>query len=120
MKKRPKARVGWKAVVKRKMTKEDGHYQGGLVAGATVLEMFGDAATKLCVRESGFEGLFRAYQSVDFLNPVYVGDVVTATAVILKIGKTSRQMKFIATKLKSKKVIISKALGVVVIPELKS
>ncbi|QQR81073.1 MAG: 3-aminobutyryl-CoA ammonia lyase [Deltaproteobacteria bacterium] len=118
--KKVKARVGWKSVIKRKMTKSDGHYKGGLVAGATVLEMFGDAATELCVRESGFEGLFRAYQSVDFLAPVYVGDVVTVTATITKVGKTSRQMTFVATKSHPKKVMISKAEGTVVIPELRS
>ncbi len=115
--KKVKAKVGWKAVIKRKMTKADGHYKGGLVAGATVLEMFGDAATELCVRESGFEGLFRAYQSVDFLSPVYVGDMITVKATLIKVGATSRQMGFVAQN--QKKVIISRALGTVVIPELK-
>ena len=117
MKIKMKARVGWRSIIKRKMTKADGHYKGGLVAGATVLEMFGDAATELCVRESGFEGLFRAYDSVDFLAPMYVGDTITAKATIIKVGNTSRQMQFVAKN--QKKVIISKALGTVVIPELK-
>ena len=111
------AKIGWKAVIKVKMLPSDAHYKGGLVAGAKVLELFGDAATKLCVRESGYEGLFRAYESVDFLAPVYAGDTVTATAIIVKVGTTSRQMKFVA--INHNKVIISNALGTVVIPELK-
>ncbi len=119
MKKR-KAFTGWTAVIKQKMKKEDGHYAGGLVAGAKILEFFGDAATKLCLRETSGknEGLFRAYQSVDFLKPVHVGDTVVVTATIMKVGTTSRQMKFIA-KIKPKQVIVAKAVGTIVIPELK-
>ncbi len=85
------------------------------MAGAKVLELFGDAATQLCLREAGVEGLFRAYESVDFLAPVYAGDTLRVTATIIQVGHTSRRMKFVA--LKSKK-IVCRALGTVVIPEL--
>jgi 3-aminobutyryl-CoA ammonia-lyase len=92
------------------------------VAGAKILELFGDAATKLCLRETRGrdEGLFRAYQSVDFLNPVYAGDTVVATATILKVGNTSRTMKFVAKKLRPKRQMVCLATGTVVIPGLKS
>lgn len=114
-----KPRIGWKAKVRVRLRQKDAHYSGGLVAGAKILELFGDAATRLCLRETSGknEGLFRAYSSVDFLKPVYAGDVVEATATIVKIGNTSRTMKFSAKKGKQ---VICLAVGTVVIPELKS
>ena len=87
------------------------------MAGAKILELFGDAATKLCLRETGGkdEGLFRAYQEVEFLKPVYAGDTVEATATITRIGNTSRTMKFMAYKRGSKRSLVTKAVGTVVV-----
>ena len=113
-----RARVGWKATLRVRLRKKDAHYSGGLVAGAKILELFGDAATALCLREAGVEGLFRAYESVDFLAPVYAGDTVQVTATIIKVGHTSRRMKFVALKTKPRKVVC-RAVGTVVILELK-
>lgn len=77
---------------------EQAHYGGGLVDGAFVLKLFGDAATELLVRHDGDEGLFRAYSSVDFLAPVRGGDYLGIEAEITKVGKTSREMRFEARK----------------------
>ena len=77
---------------------EQAHYGGGLVDGAYVLKLFGDAATELLVRHDGDEGLFRAYSSVDFLAPVRGGDYLEVAAEITKVGKTSREMRFEARK----------------------
>lgn len=115
MYKMSKPKLGWKAKVKVRLGAKDAHYKGGLVAGAKILELFGDAATKLCLREAGVEGLFRAYKDVDFLAPVYSGDTIEATATIIKIGNTSRTMKFVAVKNRSKKTVCQ-AVGTVVIP----
>lgn len=86
------------------------------MAGAKILELFGDVATALCLREAGVEGLFRAYQEVEFLKPVYAGDTVEATATIVRIGNTSRTMKFAAYKTRPKKMLVARAVGTVVIP----
>jgi 3-aminobutyryl-CoA ammonia-lyase len=77
---------------------EQAHYAGGLVDGAFVLKLFGDAATELLVRRDGDEGLFRAYSSVDFLAPVHGGDYLEVEAEITRVGKTSREMRFEARK----------------------
>ena len=74
------------------------HYGGGLVDGAYVLKLFGDAATELLIRRDGDEGLFRAYSSVDFLAPVVAGDYLEIEAEITRVGKTSREMRFEARK----------------------
>ncbi|HTO86497.1 MAG TPA: hotdog domain-containing protein [Thermoanaerobaculia bacterium] len=77
---------------------EQAHYGGGLVDGAYLLKLFGDAATELLVRHDGDEGLFRAYSSVDFLAPVVAGDYLEVEAELLRVGRTSREMRFEARK----------------------
>ncbi len=77
---------------------EQAHYGGGLVDGAYVLKLFGDAATELLVRHDGDEGLFRAYSSVDFLAPVRAGDYLEIEAELTRVGRTSREMRFEARK----------------------
>ena len=77
---------------------EQAHYGGGLVDGAFVLKLFGDAATELLVRRDGDEGLFRAYSSVEFLAPVHGGDYLEVEAEIIRVGRTSREMRFEARR----------------------
>src|SRR5580704_11203529 len=81
-----------------RMSAHDGHYAGGLVDGARVLQLFGDVATELLIRLDGDEGLFRAYESVEFLAPVRAGDYLEVTGKITAIGKSSRTMEFEAKK----------------------
>ncbi|WP_426351015.1 hotdog domain-containing protein [Alloiococcus sp. CFN-8] len=88
-----------KAVIKVRMSLHDAHYGGNLVDGAKMLQLFGDVATELLIRSDGDEGLFRAYDSVEFLNPVYAGDFIEATGEIVSQGKTSRKMVFEAKKI---------------------
>ena len=88
-----------KAVIKVRMSLHDAHYGGNLVDGAKMLQLFGDVATELLIRSDGDEGLFRAYDSVEFLNPVYAGDFIEATGEIVSEGKTSRKMIFEAKKI---------------------
>jgi acyl-CoA hydrolase len=76
----------------------DAHYAGELVDGARCLALFGDVATELCIRHDGDEGLFRAYESVEFLAPVRAGDVLEVFGELIDVGKTSRRMRFWAHK----------------------
>jgi 3-aminobutyryl-CoA ammonia-lyase len=85
-------------VIRLRMGAEDAHYGGNLVDGAMMLKLFGDVATELLIRRDGDEGLFRAYESVEFLAPVYGGDYIEAKGRIVKEGKTSRTMEFEAWK----------------------
>ncbi len=80
------------------MSQADAHYGGSLVDGARMLALFGDVATELLIRHDGDEGLFRAYDAVEFLAPVHAGDYVEATGEIVKVGSTSRAMRFEARK----------------------
>ena len=80
------------------MCSHDAHYGGNLVDGARMLGLFGDVATELCILQDGDEGLFRAYDSVEFLAPVYAGDFIEAEGEITEVGRTSRKMRFEARK----------------------
>jgi 3-aminobutyryl-CoA ammonia-lyase len=81
-----------------RMSQADAHYAGDLVDGARILALFGDVATDLLIASDGEEGLLRAYETVEFLAPVYAGDFVEAEAEIIRFGDTSRQMRFSAYK----------------------
>lgn len=90
--------MGNEVVIRLRIGAEDAHYGGNLVDGAMMLHLFGDVATELLIRLDGDEGLFRAYESVEFLAPVYAGDYIEARGKIVKVGKTSRVMEFAAYK----------------------
>ena len=87
-----------RAMLRIRMSQGDAHYGGDLVDGARVLALFGDLATELLVRHDGDEGLFRAYDAVEFLAPVHAGDFVEVEGEITRIGATSRAMRFEARK----------------------
>ncbi|MCI2082342.1 MAG: 3-aminobutyryl-CoA ammonia lyase [Bacteroidales bacterium] len=87
-----------KAMIRVRMSSKDAHYGGNLVDGAKMLELFGDVATELLIIYDGDEGLFRAYDSVEFLAPVRSGDFIEATGKIVSVGNTSRRMVFEARK----------------------
>ncbi|HEX7666655.1 MAG TPA: hotdog domain-containing protein, partial [Polyangiaceae bacterium] len=90
--------IGEKVTLRLRMSAHDAHYAGELVDGARMLALFGDLATELLIRLDGDEGLFRAYDAVEFLAPVFAGDYIEASAEIVKVGKTSRTMAFEARK----------------------
>jgi len=122
-----------KVILRLRMSQADAHYGGGLVDGARMLGLFGDVATELLVRHDGDEGLFRAYDAVEFLAPVYAGDFVEAEGEITKVGDTSRAMRFEARKVivprpdlgasaadvLAQPVVVCRATGTCVVPKEK-
>ncbi len=86
------------AMLRVRMSGQDAHYGGNLVDGAKMLQLFGDVGTELSVRLDGDEGLFRAYDGVEFLAPVFAGDFIEAHGRIVHVGRTSRRLEFEAWK----------------------
>jgi 3-aminobutyryl-CoA ammonia-lyase len=123
--------VSHKSIIRLRMSSHDAHYGGNLVDGARMLGLFGDVATELCILQDGDEGLFRAYDSVEFLAPVYGGDFIEAVGEITHVGTTSRKMKFEARKvivprpdvnpsaadLLAEPVVVCRATGTCVVPK---
>jgi len=87
-----------RTTLRLRMSQADAHYGGNLVDGARMLALFGDVATELLIRLDGDEGLFRAYSSVEFLAPVRAGDYVEVEGEVIRVGATSREMRFEARK----------------------
>ncbi|MDC8771675.1 3-aminobutyryl-CoA ammonia lyase [Roseateles albus] len=86
------------SLIRLRMSAHDAHYAGNLVDGSRMLGLFGDVATELLIRCDGDEGLFVAYDKVEFLAPVFAGDFIEAVGHIVSMGKSSRKMVFEARK----------------------
>jgi len=82
------------ALIRLRLGQEDAHYGGNLVAGARQLEIVGDLITELAMKHDGDEGLYRAYESVEFLAPLYAGDWIEARGKMVEAGNTSRRCEF--------------------------
>lgn len=117
-------------MIRVRMSSHDAHYGGNLVDGAKMLQLFGDVATELLIRQDGDEGLFKAYDSVEFVAPVYAGDYIEAVGEITHVGNTSRKMTFEARKvivprpdisdsacdLLAEPIVVCRASGTCVVP----
>ncbi|MBK9266866.1 MAG: 3-keto-5-aminohexanoate cleavage protein [Polyangiaceae bacterium] len=125
--------LGLTVTLRVRIAAHEAHYAGELVDGARVLGLFGDVATELLIRLDGDEGLFRAYEAIEFLAPVRAGDYIEATGVITKVGNTSRTMAFEARKVISnvrsadvaasaadahgEPIVVCRAIGTCVVPK---
>jgi len=87
-----------KVKLRVRISASDVHYAGNLVDGAHLMKLFGDVATELTIIYDGDEGLLRAYETVEFLEPVHGGDFLEITGKIVKVGNTSRKIVFEAFK----------------------
>ena len=90
--------IGEKVTIRVRMNTGDAHYAGDLVNGSHMLDFFGDVATELLIRMDGDEGLFRTYEHVDFLEPIYAGDFMEYVGWIEEAGNSSRRIKLEAYK----------------------
>lgn len=87
-----------KSMIRIRLSAADAHYGGNLVDGAKMMQLFGDVATELCIMRDGDEGLFVAYDNIEFKAPVFAGDYIEAVGEIVSEGNSSRKMKFEARK----------------------
>jgi 3-aminobutyryl-CoA ammonia-lyase len=122
-----------KATIRVRMSLRDAHYGGNLVDGAAMLALFGDVATELLIRHDGDEGLFKAYEAVEFFAPVFAGDFIEATGEIIHAGNSSRKMEFEARKVIAPRpdisesacdvleepIVVCRAVGTCVVPKRK-
>jgi 3-aminobutyryl-CoA ammonia-lyase len=122
--------VGLSATHRRYVPASHAHYGGNLVDGAYVLGLFGDVGTELSIRTDADEGLFASYSDVQFLAPVLAGDVIEATAAVVRVGRRSREIAFearvvcradpergpSASRVLDEPLIVVTATGTVVVP----
>jgi 3-aminobutyryl-CoA ammonia-lyase len=90
--------TGKKVMLRIRLSEQDVHYGGGLVDGAMVIKLFGDVATELLIHHDGDEGLFAAYDMIEFKAQLFAGDFLEVFGWIDRVGNTSRHMQFEAYK----------------------
>lgn len=116
------------SVIRVRMSGADAHYGGGLVDGARITELFGDAVTELLIRHDGDEGLSRVMTS-EFLAPVRSGDYIEIRARLVSVGRSSRRIECTAyriielidpngsaARVLEQPVLVAKALDIAVVP----
>ena len=86
-------RLGLTVTHRRYVPYAHAHYGGNLVDGADSLGLFGDGATEVAFRMAGVEGVLAGYSDVRFLGPVHAGDVLEATAEVVRVGRRSRELR---------------------------
>ncbi len=121
-----------KVTIRVRFGPQDSSFGEDLVDGSQVLQLFSTVATELLIREDGDEGFFRAYETVEFLDPVYSGDYVEASGEIIQKGDTSRGITFTAYKVIAgsrdprfpsaaevlkKPLLVARATGTCVVPK---
>lgn len=128
---RESATTGAKVTHRFRVGTEAVHYGGNVVPGAFVLQAFGDLGTEMNLCEAGDEGLLRAYESLEFLAPVYAGDFLEVSGRTLSLGNTSRRREYVARvyarthdvgphassgALLDEPIVVARGIAVVVIP----
>jgi 3-aminobutyryl-CoA ammonia-lyase len=122
---------GFSVTHRRYVPHSHAHYGGNLVDGAYGLGMFGDVATELLIHTDSDEGLFAGYSSVEFVAPIQAGDVIEASATLVRIGKRSREIEFearvvcrsapargpSAADVLAEPIVVTRARGTVVAPK---
>jgi 3-aminobutyryl-CoA ammonia-lyase len=116
------------SVIRLRMSGADGHYGGGLVDGARIAALFGDAITEVLIRHDGDEGLSRV-MTTEFLAPVRSGDYIEIRAKLVAVGRTSRRIECSAHKIielidpngsaarvLEQPILVAKAVDVAVVP----
>jgi 3-aminobutyryl-CoA ammonia-lyase len=118
------------STLRLRIGQEQAHYGGNLVAGARVLELFGDVVTEIAIITDGDEGLFVGYDKIEFLAPVYAGDFLEVTGRVVRLGNTSRTVELEARKVIAARydaspsgadvlaepVVVVRAVGTTVVP----
>lgn len=119
------------SLIRLRISQQDVHYGGGVVAGAKMMEFFGDVATELSIIYDGDEGLMAAYDLVEFKQPVHAGDFLEIRGRITEVGRRSRKVEMEAykviegdwehgssvAKVLPEPVLVARARGTVVAPK---
>ncbi|HEY5758917.1 MAG TPA: hotdog domain-containing protein [Steroidobacter sp.] len=86
------------SLIRLRMSTADGHYAGGLVDGARILQLMSDAVTEVLIHNDGDEGLMRT-MNAEFLAPVRSGDYLEIRATLMSTGNSSRKLECTAHKI---------------------
>ena len=119
----------YEGFIRLRVSAADGHYAGGLVDGARVMQLMGDAVTEVLIRHAGDEGLSVKMTS-EFLAPVRAGDYLEIRAKLVSVGNSSRTIECTAHKVielihpdhsaarvLNPPILVAKATDIAVVPQ---
>ncbi|NHN55552.1 acyl-CoA thioesterase [Calidifontibacter sp. DB0510] len=69
----------------------------GSVHGGTVMHLIDEAAAATAARHAGVPALTVRVEGMDFLAPAHVGDLVSARAQLVDVGRTSMRVRAVVT-----------------------
>lgn len=69
----------------------------GSVHGGVVMKMIDDAAAAAAGRHAGRPALTVSVESMSFLAPAHTGDLLTARAELVSVGRTSMRIRVVVT-----------------------
>jgi 3-aminobutyryl-CoA ammonia-lyase len=118
----------FESLIRLRMSTADAHYAGGVVDGARINQLFGDAITEVMIRHDGDEGLSVKMTS-EYLAPVRAGDYLEIRARLVAVGRTSRTVECTAhriielvhpdqpaARVLATPVLVAKATDIAVVP----
>ncbi|WP_299774191.1 hypothetical protein [uncultured Tateyamaria sp.] len=76
-----------------RLSASDAHYGGGIVDGAHILGLFGDAVTGLAALQDGDESLLQSWDKVEFQRPARPGDFITVRARMTRKKRLRRYVE---------------------------
>lgn len=85
-------RIGLTVTHSRYVGHNHTHYSGSQVDHSYTMSLLSDAATEVCIRTDADEGAVVAYNEIDFLAPIYAGDVLEVEAFVVGVGSSSREL----------------------------
>lgn len=86
-------------LIRVRLGSRDARSETGQVEAVRLLELFHDAATELCIREIGDEGILRTYANVEFFAPLRVGDYIEIRGRITEVGAKTCVIELVAHKI---------------------
>ncbi len=93
MKDKPPKRIAdSRATISQIMLPTDANPQGN-VQGGIIMKLVDQAGAIVAVRHSGSNVVTVAVDSMTFLSPIYVGNLVTLTASLSYVGRTSMEVE---------------------------
>lgn len=78
------------SILDRNLSSTDACTPDGIVHYGRLFDIAGDAETEVLILNDGDESLALAYNDVEILEEIYVGDMIQFRSDLTKIGNTSR------------------------------
>jgi len=75
-----------------RMAAEHGESEG-VVAGNDTLDIISDLVSFVLFGFDGYNGMLAGYDKIEFLSPVYIGDILHAVGKLVKVGNRSRTIE---------------------------